>query len=312
MARGSPWFWAGRLARRLLDAGESAVSFAKYLKAAFLYHWNLLALGGGMGFALLSGHPDVFIPIVLAAEAAYLGFLGTHPRFQKYVEAQEAKAERDQQSGESEQSLQRILRSLPDSAVRRFEALRSRCLELRHIALGLKDPGQATSSMPLEELQLEGLDRLLWTFLRLLFTQDMLERFFEQASEEMIRKTIANLEQSLKHYPADATDPQKRKIRKSLEDNIETNRQRLENLRKARDNSELVRLEIDRLENKIKSLSEMAINRQEPDYIVKQVDEVAASMMQTERTMNELQFATGLPVEEEVPELMQRQTLKTR
>src|SRR5262249_59551130 len=100
--------------------------------------------------------------------------------------------------------------------------------------------------------------------------------------------------------------------RKAIEDNLATSRERLANLEKARSNSELVRLEIDRLENKIQSLSEMAINRQEPDYIVHQVDEVASSMVQTERTMNELQFATGLATEEEVPQLLQRQAITAK
>jgi hypothetical protein len=38
----------------------------------------------------------------------------------------------------------------------------------------------------------------------------------------------------------------------------------------------------------------MAVNRQEPDFISGQVDQVASSMLETERTMNELRFATGL------------------
>jgi hypothetical protein len=286
------------------------VNLLKYLKAAFLYPWNLLAFAGASGFALLSGHPDVFLPIVFAGEAAYLGFLGTHPKFRAYVEAQQAKAARAKQSATAEQALERILSSLSPKAVQRFEALRQRCLELRQIAVNLKDPGSATPDMPLDELQLAGLDRLLWTFLRLLFTQQMLERFFKRTNEAQITGTIENLEQSLKQLADGPDDPQKQKIRKALEDNLQTSHERLDNLKKARDNSELVRLEIDRLESKIQSLSEMAVNRQEPDYIAHQVDEVAAGMRQTERTMNELQFATGLAVEEEVPQLVQREAIK--
>jgi chemotaxis protein histidine kinase CheA len=282
----------------------------KSIKSAFLYHWNLLAFGAGLAFAFLSPAPEVFVPIVAAGELAYLGFLGTHPRFQKYVAAQEAKGERQEEAASPEEALQRILQSLPQKSVARFDALRARCLELRQIALGLKDPTRADAPMPLEELQLAGLDRLLWTFLRLLFTQNMLDRFFLKTNEEQIKKTIANLEQSLKSQTFPPEDLQKQKIRKTLEDNIQTSKERLANLEKARDNSELVRLEIDRLENKIQSLCEMAINRQEPDYIVRQVDEVASSMVQTERTMNELEFATGLHAEEQVPQLVQREVVK--
>ena len=285
--------------------------FAKYFKAAFLYHWNLLAFLGGLGFAVLSA-PTVVGPLVLAGELIYLTLLGTHSKFQKYVEAQEAKANREKKSISGEEVLQRVMGALPAKAVQRFEALRSRCLELRQIALGLKDPGQADAPLPLEELQLAGLDRLLWTFLRLLFTQHMLERFFQRTNGTQIKRDMETLEQRLKTLADAPDDPQKQKLRKALEDNLETCRARLTNLQKARDNSELVQLEIDRLENKICSLSELAVNRQEPDFIVSQVDQVASSMVQTERTMNELQFATGLDVDEEVPQLVQRQAVPVK
>jgi chemotaxis protein histidine kinase CheA len=288
------------------------VNIWQSIKTAFLYHWNLLALGAGLAFAAISPLPFVFVPLVLAAEVAYLGFLGTHPHFQKYVAAQKAKQERDQGKAAAETGLERILAALPRTAVQRYETLRSRCLELRQIAVGLKDPGRADAPMPLEELQLAGLDRLLWTYLRLLFTQYMLDRFLQRTSEQQINNTIKNLEQSLQSQSAGPDDPQKQKIRKALEDNIQTSRERLANLQKARSNSELVRLDVDRLENKIQSLSEMAINRQEPDYIVHQVDEVASSMVQTERTMNELQFATGLAAEEEVPQMLERPTITAK
>jgi hypothetical protein len=68
-----------------------------------------------------------------------------------------------------------------------------------------------------------------------------------------------------------------------------------------------VKLEIDRLENKIRSLSELAVNRQEPDYISGQVDQVAASMMETEKTMNDLRFVTGLDAVDEAPSLLQNE-----
>ena len=78
-----------------------------------------------------------------------------------------------------------------------------------------------------------------------------------------------------------------------------------ENYEKARANLELLQLEVDRLENKIKSLAELAVNRQEPDFISGQIDQVAHSMLETEKTMNDLRFATDLaPLTEEAPELL--------
>jgi chemotaxis protein histidine kinase CheA len=283
------------------------VNFGKSLRAAFLYHWNLLAFLGCMGFAALTGHPDVFCPLVVAGEVAYLGFLGTHPRFRKYIASIEAQEERRKGTASAEQNAQRILHALPDKLVRRFEDLRSRCLELQQIARALKEPDPSGLPPPLEELQLAGLDRLLWIYLRLLFTQHMLERFFQKANEAQILVDIKALEQRLRRTIEGPDIPRNQKLRKSLEDNLETSRARLANFQKARDNNELVQVEIERLENKIRSLSELAINREEPDFISGQVDQVVGSMVQTERTMNELRFATGLDlVDEEIPAILRR------
>lgn len=288
------------------------MTFAKYLKAAFGNRWNLLAFLGSMGFAALSGVPDVVMPLVLAAEVAYLGLLGTHPKFQSYVDAQTAKAQRQQTTASAEQSLKEILSSLPRPSVARFKELRDRCLELRRIATQLQAADKEGGGH-LEQFQAAGLDRLLWIYLRLLFTEYALGQFLERTERRGIESEIALLEERLKPLASASPGSQQEKMRITLEDNIQTCRDRLANHQKARDNFELVRLEIDRLENKIKSLSELAINRQEPDFISGQVDQVATSMVDAERTMNELQFATGLrPADEAVPELLERATVKSR
>ncbi len=287
--------------------------FGAYLKTAFLYRWNLLVLFAALGLAILSGRPDVGIPLVLAGELAYLGSLASHPRFQAYVEAQAAKVARQAGSGSSEEMLARILRFLPPKSLQRFVELRARCLELRQLAAEIKDPSRAGTSPRLEELQLAGLDRLLWIYLRLLFTEYSLERFLLKTPQEQIEQDIANLERRLKQADALADELQRQKVRKTIDDNLQTCRDRLANHRKAKDNYDLVQLEIDRLENKIRTLSELAVNRQEPDFISTQVDQVASSMIQTERTMNELQFATGLEAADDaVPELMQRQPVAVK
>lgn len=286
----------------------------KYLKAAFLNQWNLLVFLAGVGFAALSPVPDVAIPIVLAGEVAYLGLLGAHPKFKKYVEAQEAKAGRVQGAESAEVVMRRLLASLPERLVQRFEGLRTRCRELRQLASELRDPNRVGAPEPLEDLQLAGLDKLLWMFLRLLFTQHSLERFLLKTNEPQIRGDIAKLEDQLKGLPIATTDQQKLKMRKAVEDNLETSKSRLANFQKANDNYQLVQLEIDRLENKIRTISEMAVNRHDPDFISGQVDQVASSMVQTERTMSELQFLTGLETtaEEAVPPMLQRETITAR
>ena len=139
----------------------------------------------------------------------------------------------------------------------------------------------------------------------MLYTQFALYRFLKQTSEEQIQADIKRLEDRLSKLKPAGTSEQDDRIRKPLEDNLQTSRDRLANLQRARDNFDMVKLEIDRLENKIQSLSELAVNRQEPDYISGQVDQVASSMMETEKTMNELRFVTGLDTADEAPSLLQ-------
>lgn len=278
--------------------------FAKYVKTAFLNRWNLLAFLGLSAFALVSGRADVFLPLVVAGEVGYLGLLAANRKFQAYVDAQEAKEARQAGAVSNQQALRAIMQSLPPRSIDRFEALRSRCLELRQIALAIKDPVHVGGGI-LDESQLAGLDRLLWIYLRLLYTQYSLERFLQKTGEGQIQRDIEGLEERLKGAKQISDELQRQRFVKAIEDNLQTCHDRLANYRKAKANYELIQLEIDRLENKIRSLSELAVNRQEPDFISGQVDQVATSMLQTERTMNDLQFATGLAaVDQGAPELL--------
>ncbi len=279
----------------------------RYVKAAFLNRWNLLLFGGGVVAGVLSGSgADVVLPLVLAAEIAYVGMLGTHPKFQKAIDAQEAKLRRADAGQHARLSLERVMSALPPESLKRFQSLRTCCLELRQIAAGLKNPGPVVADSPLDDLQVAGLDRLLWMFLRLLYTEHSLERFLSRTQRRDIDAEIARLEQQLQAVGPAGDEPQRIRIRKALEDNLATCRERAANLQQAADNLQLVRLELDRLENKIRSLGELAIGRQEPDFIAGQVDQVAASMRETERTMSDLNFTTGLePLDEAVPPLLQ-------
>ncbi len=280
----------------------------KYVKAAFKWHWNLLAVGTGTALALLSGQADVILPLVAAGELAYLGLLATHPKFQKSIEAQEAKAKRAETAMTAEQALERITKALPAHALEKYEALRQRCLKLRKIAKDLRRPGTPQEEdSRLEAMQLQGLDRLLWVYLRLAYTEHSLDRFLVETNEAGIERDIENIKRKLAGYAEKEISPRREKARKAIEDTLATSQSRLKNLQKARENHELVQLEIERLEHKIRSVAEMAVNRQEPDFISDQVDQVTKSMLETERTMDDLDFATGLgEVEQAVPELTSR------
>ena len=280
----------------------------KYLKRAFTNRWNLLAFLGGTGFALLAPATVVILPLVIAGEIAYLGFVGANPRYQRMVDSEDTKLLNAEKATSAEHRRNRLMGSLHEDLRRRFYELRRRCLEIRRIATELRHPDAVAADAELDEMQIEGLDRLLWIYLRLLYTKQSLDRFLAQTSEDSIQQDINKLNQRLERIRAEEDAMYQDKLILTVEDNLATCNQRLANFRQAKGSHELLELEIDRLENKIQTISEMAINRAEPDEIVAQVDEVADSMIETEETMNELQFATNLIFEDEVvPKLMVEQ-----
>ena len=65
------------------------------------------------------------------------------------------------------------------------------------------------------------------------------------------------------------------------------------NLEKARENYELLQAEIENLETKIQSITELAINRSDAEAITGQVEQITQGLVRTEQTINDLGFATG-------------------
>lgn len=261
----------------------------------------------GLGAAALSGQPEVVGALVLAGEVAYLGLLGTHSKFQRYVDAQEAAVNREASQQDGAATLRRVLKALPRESYERFERLRRQCIDLRQIAANLQHSADRNYSSPLDSMQLEGLERLLWIFLRLLYRRHALGLFLHKTDAQEIQDKIQRIDLKLTKLGADDQSSYTAKLRATLEDDLQTCNQRLENYQKAEANHRLVGLEIDRLENKIKSLAELAVNRREHDFVTSQVDEVAESMVDTEKTMAELDFATDLEdLDTEAPEVLRR------
>jgi hypothetical protein len=169
-------------------------------------------------------------------------------------------------------------------------------LELRSIAAGVRGAaGDQIGSA--EEIRTPGLDRLLWLFLRLLLSKTALDRFLQSMNEQEISVRLADHRKSL----ATAQGGGDERIVRSLQDSIASGELRLDNYGRAKKNAEFVSVELDRIEAKIQALAELAVNRQDPDFLSTQVDSAADSMRQTEKAISELQHLTGLADQLEEP-----------
>jgi hypothetical protein len=276
-----------------VSSGRGA-SLGAYLKAAFFYHWNLLFVVGGGALAALSGRPDALLPIVGGLEIAYLTGLLAVPRFRTAIDARVAAKEREATATarvdpSAQQSLQRMIESLPQASVVRFVALRQRCFEMRDIASGIR--GQAAgASDSSESIRTPALDRLLFLFLKLLMSQAGLDRFLRSASE---KELSARLEETKARLATAQTGGDERTIN-SLKDSVADGELRLDNYRKSMKDSEFVSIELDRIETKIQALIEMGVSRQDAEALSHQVTAAADSMHQTEDAVNQLQHLTGL------------------
>ena len=115
------------LIAKLEEEALSRGASGRYLKAAFLNHWNLLAFGAGTVFAFLSGQPGRRPAARRRRRDRLPRLLGTHPKFQKAVDAQEAKETR-QVGAATRGGGPRADHAPPCRRVawRRYEALRAR------------------------------------------------------------------------------------------------------------------------------------------------------------------------------------------
>ena len=132
------------------------------------------------------------------------------------------------------------------------------------------------------------LDKLLWVFLRLLVSEQALDRFLKSTSETALQTSLDEAKRKLGSAPQDP------RFQRSLEDSVQAHEQRLANYQKAKENGDFVRLELDRIEVKIVALAESGVGSQDPDALSSQIEGVTESVRSTETAMRELQQITGI------------------
>jgi hypothetical protein len=167
---------------------------------------------------------------------------------------------------------------------------------MRSITSGVR--GQAdTAADSAESIRTPALDRLLYLFLRLLVSQNGLDRFLRSTSEKELEAKLADVRTRLEAAKTAGDE----RVKNSLQDSVADAELRLDNYRKAAKDAEFVAIELDRIETKIQALIEMGVSRQDPDYLSHQVTAAAESMQHTEAAVNQLQHLTGLADQIEEP-----------
>jgi hypothetical protein len=268
----------------------TAPGWGHYLGKAFLLKWNLLLFPAAVVAALISGVPDIALPLVLAGEMTYLAGLTAQPKFRKAIDAQKHATKQvpaELAESKNRDRLETVLRSLSRDARERFQGLRDRCVEMQSLAEGVRGH---TKSNAMDNHHTDTLNRMLWVFVRLLASQQALTRFLQTTDAVAMQRRVTELNERIDQAKADDND----KILRALIDSVATAQLRVDNLQKAEENAEFVEIELDRIEDKIKALVEMAVSTEDPDYISSQVDSVAASISDTEAAIREMAFLPGV------------------
>ncbi len=226
-------------------------TFSGYIAAAFKIRWNILFVTAGTIAAAISGHADVALPLLAAAEIAYLGFIGTNPRFHRAIDAQIGAAQSAASSQAMRSRFDELYRGLDAQYRKKFDSLRQRCVVLADLAgregadkedLGVGDVAQA---------QLAGVNKLLWVYLKLLHTKATMERFFQQIDPAELDRLEKDARQRLEELPTQIdAGPLADLKRKSIQDTLATVAARRENIQKARENHDYVSLELERIEKR--------------------------------------------------------------
>jgi len=230
--------------------------FWDYVRAAF----NAKPLGMfvppnwvGLGvFGLLGVLNPGFWVIGVGCELAYLGWLGTHPRFQKLVSGGQLLEEQRQWQSR----VYELIKQLSPEDQQRYRMLESRCKSI------LDQQSHLGLSQGLEE-QGEGLGRLVWIYLRLLLTRESIRKITKEAAgsadeSTQMKERIDKIQQQLQQ-PSLTED-----LRKSLMSQIEILQQRQEKKREAVEKMAFLDAELTRIQEQVELLREQAVLSTDP------------------------------------------------
>jgi len=262
------------------------LTFWDYVHAAFSAraggmfvppNWVGLGIFGFLGVV----NPGFWI-IGAGCELAYLGWLASHPRFQKIVNGNQLLDERRHW----QERLYRLIRELPPDDQQRYRALEARCQGI----LDQQSHGE-TLTTGLQE-QGEGLGRLAWIYLRLLLTRESIRKIIRESSNSSehaseLKERIDKLQQQLQQ--TSVTED----LRKSLTAQIEILQQRQEKKREAVEKLAFLDAELTRIQEQVELLREQSVLSTDPEVVSQRIDQITTTLGGTNQWIRDQQKIYG-------------------
>jgi hypothetical protein len=260
-------------------AGES-LGYLDYVRAAWHYRPRVGWLGhmpvNQMALAVL-GLLGVLNPgfwlLGAAGELAYLGVLSSSASFQKVVQGERLL---ERQVGWDEKVRQLAASLSPDSQAR-YRRLLAQCGQI----LGMSEKVALESLGSLNDLRAGGLNQLLWLFLRLLSSRELIIGNLAQVDRAGVEADVARLKERLTTTQADTP------LARSLQATLEIQSKRLDNLNRARSSQDVIDAELERIEQQVRLIREETAVAGGPEVLSDKLDAVTSTMAETSRWMDQ-------------------------
>ena len=252
------------------DPNDSRRGEPSYVKEAFKWQYNLIAMGGAAALSVVSLSP---LPIILAAgaELMYLASVPNMPAFQRLVRswrfADEKKAQDDR--------MKEMQYSLPPEIRDRYRQLEAFSEAIRRNYARLSSASQAFIGQI--ENQLQG---LMTSFVRLANSDVQHVQYLQTTDVNSIRNEVKYLKDRL------AKDPPK--VQEINRKRIEILEKRLEKYMKIRENRQVIDAQCRAVEDVLQLIHDQSITMTDPQQVSDRLENLVKDVEQTEQSVREM------------------------
>ena len=208
----------------------------------------------------------------------YLGIVPRQERFQRVIRSRRAREHAKPPSQKE------IFQLLTRYSQRRYARLRK--LE-KEIAGNYRKLSYA--SQGLLNSHLAKIDGLLDSYLNLLYQEERYEHYQHHSSETELCSAISDLQQDMRDDPPRVRAIKQRRLR-ILE-------QRLERLKKSGENLDIIKAQLETIEDVTKYIHEQSLTLRNPEEITFQLDMLLSEVEETEATVEHLEEIFTAPVD---------------
>ena len=242
-----------------------------YIKEAFNWQYNRIALIGAVAFAVVSGSA---LPLLLGAglELMYLSTVPANNRFQRLVRSWKF----DEDKRQREKSLSAMFYELPPEMRARYANLDTVCRAIRQNYQRLT----STSQMFVDQMEskLEGLSQ---SYIRLLNSAFQHREYLRVTNPDQIKKECAALEKNLQSDPL--------KVQEINRKRIEILKKRSEKYNKVKENCQVIDAQCAAIEDVLQLIRDQSVTMHDPHQISEHLDNLVKDVEQTEETVREVE-----------------------